>query len=118
MATGGLRQIIVRRLLGCGVVTASCQGRRTDQPQEAVELHPDRERNPEAKRPKVKNRELDAMIQAAWTAGWMCSKTRSGHVMCYPSERTIKPVLVAGTPSDHRTIPNTRAEFRRSGLNV
>jgi hypothetical protein len=81
-------------------------------------MHSERALNPAGKRPKVKNRELDAMVAAAWDAGWKCSKTSQGHVMCYPPERTVKPVLVAGTPSDHRTIPNTRSALRKSGLNV
>ena len=81
-------------------------------------MHPERERNPRGKRPKVKNRELDAMIQAAWDAGWHCSKTSKSHVMCYPPDKTIKPVLVANTPSDHRTIPNTLSCLRKSGLSV
>jgi hypothetical protein len=83
-----------------------------------VKLHPERERNPRGKRPKVKNRELDAMVAAAWQAGWHCVKLSKGHVMCYPPDKTMKPVLVASTPSDHRTIPNTRAAMRQRGLNV
>jgi hypothetical protein len=78
-------------------------------------MHPERLRNPQAKRPKVKDRELDAMIAAAWKAGWWCRRTGSGHVFCYPPDEG-RMVDVANTPSDHRTVPNTRSYFRRSGL--
>ena len=81
-------------------------------------LHPTRTANPQGKRPKVKDRVLDAMIAAAWEAGWWCERTGSSHVMCYPADQKEKPVLVANTPSDHRTIPNTRSRLRRSGLAI
>lgn len=69
-------------------------------------------------RPKVKDRELDRMVALAWAAGWFCDRTKSGHPMCYPPDQESKPVLVAGTPSDHRTIPNTRSRLRQSGLDI
>ena len=81
-------------------------------------MHPKRKANPKAKRPKVKNRELDEMVAAAWAAGWHCARTKSSHVMCYPPDKKRRPVLVASTPSDHHTIPNTRSAFQRSGLNL
>lgn len=58
------------------------------------------------------------MVKAAWAAGWWCEKRSSGHVMCYPVEEAARMILVAGTPSDHRTVPNTKSAFRRSGLNL
>lgn len=81
-------------------------------------MHPERRQNPRRKRPKVKNRELDAMIAVAWQEGWHCLKLAKGHVMCYPTDKTLRPVLVASTPSDYRTIPNTRSQLRQRGLNV
>jgi hypothetical protein len=33
-------------------------------------LHPKRKENPDARRPKVSNRDLDAIVDAAWRAGW------------------------------------------------
>ena len=77
-------------------------------------MHPKRLENPNAKRPKVKDKELDAMIAKAWEAGWWARKLTNGHVMCYPPAGNL--VDVANTPSDHRTIPNTRSYFRRAGL--
>jgi len=81
-------------------------------------VHPKRKANAGAKCPKVKDPELRAMVEAAWAAGWWCEKRANGHVMCYPPDKAARMVLVANTPSDHRTVPNTRSSFRRSGLNL
>lgn len=80
-------------------------------------MHPKRLENPNAQRPKVRDRQLDNMVAKAWNAGWWCVPAGSGHVKCYPpgGERMV---TVANTPSDHRTVPNTRSFFRRSGLNL
>lgn len=81
-------------------------------------LHKDRVANPDATCPKVKDGELRAMIEVAWKQGWWCKKSpKTGHVMCYPPDGG-RMVLVANTPSDHRTVPNTRSALRRSGLRI
>jgi hypothetical protein len=80
-------------------------------------VHQERLNDPQAKRPKVKDKELDAMIETAWNAGWWCRPAGSGHVFCYPPDGG-RMVCVANTPSDRRTIPNTRSYFRRSGLEL
>lgn len=80
-------------------------------------MHPKRLENPDAKRPKVKDKALDGMIAKAWDAGWWCRTAGSGHVMCYAPDGG-RMVDVANTPSDHRTVPNTRSYFRRSGLDL
>jgi len=81
----------------------------------AEHLHRRRREQPQAQCPKVGDKALNEMITTAWAQGWWCEKTGSGHVMCYPPDRG-RMVLVASTPSDHRTIPNTRSALRRSGL--
>ena len=53
----------------------------------------------------------------AWAEGWWCRPTGSGHVFCYPPDGG-RMVDVANTPSDRRTVPNTRSYFRRSGLEL
>jgi len=80
-------------------------------------MHPKRVENPQAKRPRVKARELDKMIETAWQRGWWATKRTNGHVMCY-SPDGARMIDVANTPSDHRTIPNTRSYFRRAGLQL
>jgi hypothetical protein len=80
-------------------------------------MHPKRLDNPNAKRPKAKDKQLDAMVERAWKAGWWCRYAGSGHVVCYPPDEG-RMVDVANTPSDHRTVPNTRSYFRRAGLDL
>jgi hypothetical protein len=85
-------------------------------------MHPKRVADPHARCPKVKDSELQKMIEAAWAAGWWCEWTGSGHVNCYtpppPDGSRGKIVNVANTPSDRRTVPNTRSTFRRAGLQL
>lgn len=33
-------------------------------------MHPKRVENAQAKRPKVKDKQLDAMVKTAWSEGW------------------------------------------------
>lgn len=83
-------------------------------------MHLKRDTSPQATCPKVKDKQLMAMVAKAWAAGWWCELGGSGHVKCYPPPAADgsrgRYVTVANTPSDHRTVPNTRAQFRRSGL--
>jgi hypothetical protein len=80
-------------------------------------VHPKRKENPQARCPRVRSKDLSELIAAAWAAGWWCETKKKGHVMCYSPDGD-KMVLVAGTPSDHHTVDNTRSTFRRAGLNV
>jgi hypothetical protein len=80
-------------------------------------MHERRLANPNAACPRVKQKNLNAMVAAAWDAGWWCEKTSKSHVMCYPPDGG-RMVLVANTPSDRRTIPNTRSALRLSGLDI
>lgn len=79
-------------------------------------MHPKRDENPDAKRPKVSNRDLDDMIVLAWDAGWWGRQAGSYAMMYSPD--LVYMVKVPSTPSDHRTVRNKRAQFRRAGLNV
>lgn len=84
-------------------------------------MHPKRKEFPDAKCPKLTHKDLRAMVETAWAAGWWCEATGSGHYKCFsipdPGSRG-RIVNVPSTPSDRRTIPNTRAEFRRAGLEL
>jgi hypothetical protein len=84
-------------------------------------VHPKRTANPNADCPKPKDKELRAMVLAAWNSGWWCEWTKKNHVSCcsIPQDDSRgQIVLVANTPSDHRTVPNTRSQFRRAGLKI
>lgn len=79
------------------------------------ELHPKRRANPDAKRPAAKDKECDALVAAAWEAGWWCERAGNEHVKCYPpNDKRMVPI--PNTPSDWRTVRNKRAQLRRSGL--
>ena len=84
--------------------------------------HPRRTEYPRASCPRVKDDQLQDMIEKAWEADWWCEKAENGHVQCYEWPITDgtrgRIVTVANTPSDHRTVPNTRSTFRRAGLNL
>ncbi|MGA9761486.1 MAG: hypothetical protein WBQ14_03590 [Gaiellaceae bacterium] len=80
-------------------------------------VHPRRLGDPHARCPRVRDPALNELIEKAWTAGWWCERRTSGHVMCYSPDGAAM-VLVACTPSDRRTISNTRAALRRAGLAI
>lgn len=80
-------------------------------------LHPKRTANPGAQRPKVKNRDIDNLIAAAWEQGWWCELTKKNHVMGYAPNGT-GIVTFPGTPSDHRAVRNARSLLRQHGVNL
>lgn len=80
-------------------------------------MHPKRLENPKARRPTVRDKDLDGLIAAAWEAGWWAERGGRNHVKCYaPEGGYIVPV--PSTPSDVRTVRNKRAQFRRAGLEL
>lgn len=80
-------------------------------------MHKRRAKEPDAKRPRVRNREHDALVKAAWDAGWWCEQRKSGSVLCLAPDDVGK-VMVHGTASGPRSLKNVRADFRRAGLDV
>jgi hypothetical protein len=92
---------------------------RSDGPtsQEAIPLHPEREKNPRAKRPKAKHADNDAMVKAAWEQGWWCEMVKKGYIHAKsPDGKTM--VVIESTPSDSRSVANTRSRLRRAGLKL
>ncbi|MGI8623717.1 MAG: hypothetical protein ACR2NB_09590 [Solirubrobacteraceae bacterium] len=79
-------------------------------------MHPKRTTNPDAKRPSVKDRELNEFVKSAWAAGWWCEK-KGKHVKAYPPNGPMW-VTIAGTPSDWRTVKNIRSKLRQAGLEI
>jgi hypothetical protein len=78
-------------------------------------MHPKRAANPDAKRPRVRNREMDALIALAWEAGWWCERGGRNHVKCFPPNNS-RMVPIPSTPSGSRTAANKLAALRRGGL--
>jgi hypothetical protein len=78
-------------------------------------LHPKRQENPNKKRPKLRNRDMDALVRLAWDAGWWCERGGNNHIKCYPPNDS-RMVPVPSTPSGSRTAANVLAALRRGGL--
>jgi hypothetical protein len=81
-------------------------------------MHPKRTENPKAKRPKVKDKQLDAMVKTAWSNGWWAVRRETGHVMCYHPTDVKEKVLVNNSAGDPHVIKNVRKHFRKAGLKL
>jgi predicted RNA binding protein YcfA (HicA-like mRNA interferase family) len=66
---------------------------------------------------KVTNKDLHALIGKASREGFEVSRTNGGHIRL-SRDGDATPVIVPNTPSDHRSVDNTRAELRRAGVTV
>lgn len=84
---------------------------------EEPKLHPKRLAHHDAKCPRASKKEYRPLVKAAWNAGWWCEKRGSNYIHCYPPDDG-EVVIVKSTPSGSRTLENTKARFRRSGLDV
>lgn len=80
-------------------------------------MHPKRLQNPTARRPKVKDRDMNELVASAWACGAWCERGGTNHVKVYPPDGS-RMVMIPSTPSDHRTVRNKRAALRRGGLSV
>jgi predicted RNA binding protein YcfA (HicA-like mRNA interferase family) len=58
--------------------------------------------------------ELAKVIAALEDQGWRVERTRKGHWRCYAPDG-VGIVVLAGTPSDHRSFANAVATLRRYG---
>ena len=83
----------------------------------ATNLHPKRVANDKASRPKRQTKEYDALIKAAWKAGWWCVRGRSNYIKCYdPAKKEV--VNVPSTPGRNARRHIVREQFRDLGLDV
>ena len=63
-----------------------------------VQLHAEREANPDAKRPKVVNRDMQKLVKFAWDAGAHCVSGGKNHVKIFPADGS-KMIPIPSTPS-------------------
>lgn len=61
--------------------------------------------------------EFKQLLAAVRAAGWRIRTVRHGR-WCLPTDRSVQPVWLAGTPGDVRAVRNFRAALRRAGLQV
>lgn len=80
-------------------------------------LHPKRLENPSASRPKLPRKELDALVRAAWKAGWWCQRSGKNYILCYPPDDG-RMVRIPSTPSSMYTANNVARKLRRRGVDV
>ena len=64
-------------------------------------------------RPEHRNGDYERLFRQAEDRGWRIKKT-NGHFATYcPTECGKHIVAVSATPSDHRSLRNTRAQMRK-----
>lgn len=80
-------------------------------------MHPKRLANPNAKRPRAKDKERDKLVKAAWDQGAWCVPGKSGYIKIFPPNST-EMILIESTPGDYRSLENTKARLRRAGIVV
>lgn len=66
--------------------------------------------------PMARRNEWKYLLTAAENAGWTYRPCKHG-LYVYPPTAGARPIVLGGTPSDHRSFMNTRAALRRAGLN-
>lgn len=57
-------------------------------------------------------------IVQAREQGWRVNLVANGHIRFLPRDRSVPPVQVSFSPSDHRSRLNERSRLRRAGLEV
>lgn len=55
------------------------------------------------------------LMSAISAAGWTQRPCKHG-IYVYPSDKSMRPITIPGTPSDWRSVHNARAVLRRAGL--
>ena len=76
----------------------------------AIQAHPGKR-----SRAGAVEREVRAVVEEAQRQGWRLEVLRSGHPMLLAPDNSTKVVL-PGTPSDRRFLPNGIALMRRAGF--
>lgn len=59
---------------------------------------------------------LKDLIAMATAQGWRIERTQGSHWKFIPPDRSKRIVILAGTPSNSRSIKNSIADLRRSGF--
>ncbi|CAN5428895.1 hypothetical protein BH09ACT9_BH09ACT9_02820 [soil metagenome] len=62
-----------------------------------------------------KGSEWKPLIDAVIESGWQFRNSRHG-IYVYPADSSRRPITLAGTPGDVRSVRNARAQLRRAGL--
>ena len=60
------------------------------------------------------DKEIVKLIKELERQGWRVERG-SKHFIAYSPDTSVRPITIPGTPSDHRSLKNLRAELRRGG---
>lgn len=61
-------------------------------------------------------KEVKELVEEAQRQGWRVEIAGSGHIKLFPPDRSLSPVVLASTPSDHRWRDNAISQMRRRGF--
>ena len=81
-------------------------------------VHPERAANPSAKRPKVQDKHLDALLKTAWLQGAWARKCANGHVMVYHPTNLDEKVLVNNSVSNRHLLRTVKKALAQAGFKV
>jgi len=73
---------------------------------------------PGERRPRAADKTMDALVAAAWDAGWECKASGTEHVKVRPQGAARWLVSIPGTPSSRRTVPNLTSRLRSAGVEI
>jgi hypothetical protein len=83
-----------------------------------TKLHPKREANPKAKRPKVVDGKMNELIKMAWDAGAHCELAGNNHAKVWPLDGS-RMISIPSTPSKPvSTYRNKLRALQRAGIGV
>lgn len=60
-------------------------------------------------------KDTDRLVRDLRSEGWAVTKTKGGHWRAKPPRCEHRIVVFGSTPSDRRSLANTKADLRRSG---
>lgn len=65
---------------------------------------------------RKRSKELEQLFSQLEARGWRIDRSKD-HPRAIPADKTKPIVVMAGTPSDHRSWKNMLSQLRRSGFN-
>lgn len=65
----------------------------------------------------ARRNEWSPLFEAVHRAGWKVRPAKHGF-LALPTDPTLPPIAIGGTPSDHRCVRNVTARLRRAGLDI
>lgn len=64
----------------------------------------------------MSNKDTQEILEELDEQGWRVEKTKKGHYMAYPPDKSQGPVNLGGTPSDRRSLNNALSLLKQRGF--